>query len=962
MGGAVIQALRNTRKLTRSATQNVVNHIGTLNHKEGNEGSEKAQRHMHLPHLGGLAPGPWAKHVKGEGMQSVENAVKQLSTTMPIVPQRKLTHIWEMRERWRGFVLFCITALLWAWLQHRRVDAMFAYNTCATTSPPPPPLPPLPRSPSLPSTLSTSRHLRAVHTHTRRYRVYELGETIAAMEAGYGDLTYRDITTTRDLSLYLEAGLMRTMAAMASTADDAICPNCRVGLTPMSGDMYNLELTDFICSDFDSKAGSSNYPSRDCVSDDAAWAAAPSIYSAPCCANNTLAVLSLLLMADYAIDGPAESSFEALQAIASDPVQFRTVYERWTLAQISPGSVRGGSDEADHLIQIVVSRDERMAGVGFKAAFVDQGWFPGVLTTWQEIWSQRYDLEHTGLLVAFLFFISFDAAHELSDVGYEIQYLYKTALMTTRTFEGLSLQHRIVAVFKKYFLSGHSLFLLLIEVPSIVLPVLLELLRATGSLTVIEFNLMVAVTLAILLARFFQEGQVIVAFQLLVLTMTKATQQLFNFMLIMVMILLVATEMHVTIFGVYTDLYDSQLHAFLGTFNAFANGLNFDNNSKDIKNSEVGYIFIYLFASLVLLLVLSQFFIAILVSAWDAAAEQEKELEARQALPPGFRKAPDSNRPWWKVWGGRVVFLLFGYSIEANGWGTRIKHALNHSVRTRQWKLEQRKLQAEELFANDSAELTRAEENELFLFEHGIASAAELRLALRESGLSDTCISWIIGYYLPPQKVLDAASRAYTEQENPDGRGDGDSDACSYLDADSSVKAAAELSSGMQGSIEAVVSVLADDERRKRHTAPGESEAGTSGDGSQQLATSDEVGAVAANVSQLMRTVEGLVQANSSIVSELRRAQTALAQQGAPPPGTPPRAPGSTDSISQGISELKKRTKKRSSRPNSTIDTTKGTPPSASFKPESEPQPVVQAPPDMQEMKVYPPAHSSFGP
>ena len=98
--------------------------------------------------------------------------------------------------------------------------------------------------------------------------------------------------------------------------------------------------------------------------------------------------------------------------------------------------------------------------------------------------------------------------------------------------------------------------------------------------------------------------------------MTKATQQLVNFLLIMVMILLVATEMHVTIFGVYTDLYDtqvmtgspplinplvarfphsgvspspSQLHAFLGTFNSFANGLNFDNNSKDIKNSEVGY-------------------------------------------------------------------------------------------------------------------------------------------------------------------------------------------------------------------------------------------------------------------------------------------------------------------------------------------------------------------------------------
>ena len=39
-----------------------------------------------------------------------------------------------------------------------------------------------------------------------------------------------------------------------------------------------------------------------------------------------------------------------------------------------------------------------MAGVGFKAAFVDRGWFPGIITTWQEIWSQRYDEPWTELL------------------------------------------------------------------------------------------------------------------------------------------------------------------------------------------------------------------------------------------------------------------------------------------------------------------------------------------------------------------------------------------------------------------------------------------------------------------------------------------------------------------------------------------------------------------------------------
>ena len=150
----------------------------------------------------------------------------------------------------------------------------------------------------------------------------------------------------------------------------------------------------------------------------------------------------------------------------------------------------------------------------------------------------------------------------------------------------------------------------------------------------------------------------------------------------------------------------------------------------------------------------SQFFIAILVSAWDAAAEQEKELEDGQSgrlgeaiavattgstgcaseglgaaprtpeerpsisddrrkrwlfsqpppnmpfslrltiqeleeqerLPPGFTRNHACKDTLVRLVLGRCVFLLFGYSVEANGWGTRIKHALAHSVRTRQWR------------------------------------------------------------------------------------------------------------------------------------------------------------------------------------------------------------------------------------------------------------------------------------
>ena len=65
--------------------------------------------------------------------------------------------------------------------------------------------------------------------------------------------------------------------------------------------MFSLTLSDFVCSDFDSQAGSSNYPKRDCPAENEAWAKFPSVETAPCCSNYTLAIGSLLLMAEYAM-------------------------------------------------------------------------------------------------------------------------------------------------------------------------------------------------------------------------------------------------------------------------------------------------------------------------------------------------------------------------------------------------------------------------------------------------------------------------------------------------------------------------------------------------------------------------------------------------------------------------------------------------------------------------------------
>ena len=78
-------------------------------------------------------------------------------------------------------------------------------------------------------------------------------------------------------------------------------------------------------------------------------------------------------------------------------------------------------------------------------------------------------------------------------------------------FDEISTARRIGGVAKAYLYNAQSAFLLLIELPSVIFPMLLEISRAVGFFTVNEFNLYSSMMLAIMLVRFFQEGQVIPA-------------------------------------------------------------------------------------------------------------------------------------------------------------------------------------------------------------------------------------------------------------------------------------------------------------------------------------------------------------------------------------------------------------------------------------------------------------------
>lgn len=320
--------------------------------------------------------------------------------------------------------------------------------------------------------------------------------------------------------------------------------------------------------------------------------------SAPCCRNNTLAFYSLLLMANS--KGAKSSSLEELGATAADPDARTGTFNTWIQQQAIDGNDHG-------ILQLIISRKERMIGIGFQAKFLDRLWFPSAVRTYQQIWSQRYDVNELPFLIAFLIFLFIDLSHEVPEIFFRIFGSGKVFMLSHHDPRERNDVHKVDARTRfnevlGSFMDFGMLYLILIELPTILMPVTLEMVRAAGAISVVEFNLLVSCTYAILLVRFFEEGKVISAFQLLILTMHKAAEQLVNLLLIMMITLAVATEMHVNIFGVFTSSYETYGEAFFYAFDTFAHGKNYQRSAEE-SNAKIGYVFLYLFSSIILMLV-----------------------------------------------------------------------------------------------------------------------------------------------------------------------------------------------------------------------------------------------------------------------------------------------------------------------------------------------------------------------
>ena len=150
---------------------------------------------------------------------------------------------------------------------------------------------------------------------------------------------------------------------------------------------------------------------------------------------------------------------------------------------------------------------------------LNEDWFPHVVESYQSIWSQRYDDPWVVVLSLFLFFALIDAISEFYEIAMDVGVL--------RRIHGSACGLRVV---RAYLWRWETAYLFFIELPSIMLPLLNEMLRAGvfSSLTpsVSDTNLLTGFVFVILLVRFFEAGQVVPVFRLLVLTMKKATESL----------------------------------------------------------------------------------------------------------------------------------------------------------------------------------------------------------------------------------------------------------------------------------------------------------------------------------------------------------------------------------------------------------------------------------------------------
>lgn len=397
------------------------------------------------------------------------------------------------------------------------------------------------------------------------------------------------------------------------------CQLCRAALALKKADMYHLTSKDFICSDWLVEDSSSSTNWRDCYADDAAWLANPSYFISPCCWNRSLVLASLTLHVFHLEFGglPADTQLVTLFDPHSDIVVNATAK-----------FVEHHVDTDGFLLQLILARGDHLSGILYHAARPDKEYQPRLVETSKTFWSFNYaqnDALKPLHWTARLFWL-------LSIVHRGIELLYVQLPQSTGP--------RATPYQRLYGLATllHRPYFVIVEIPSIVMPVVSDLLSRWLEVSV--FVVLVAVNMMFLVVRLVQEAQVFSSVRIVVQAMNYSVGPTGSFMLIAMPVLLLLAAITVLLFGVFDENYRDYIHAISNQFRVLQSGSTKDDLMT--KHSPIGSELMFYAAAVSLFLVLSQLLIAILVGAFEATRERNRELESKARV---FREELSKMRP-----------------------------------------------------------------------------------------------------------------------------------------------------------------------------------------------------------------------------------------------------------------------------------------------------------------------------
>lgn len=456
-------------------------------------------------------------------------------------------------------------------------------------------------------------YLAYVSLSTVRLDYWHGHETLVWLEdahAGAGVEPVTHATTVEDIAAYLDGNLADVIKELKG-----ICSKCEVGVTPQQGDMTYLDLEDFVCSDFDSVVGSAVYPSRDCWAEDRLWAKSPSSLTAPCCGNATLVRASVAMMTEAIAYGLTELPLARLLSGGTDHSYSSTEF-----------FVRHFEQEENFMLQLIVSRDQRMAGIEYHvAALKDDA--PDRVHIIPAYWSFNYanvQLQH--LLLGIM------CVAGVLTLAHDRRRMVEHFCGPVRIQR--SLWDEILDWRRQW-----GPYVVLVEIQSIVLPLVVEVLMPFLQLPTWTF--WVVYTEMVLSVRLLHEGMLAPALRRLVAVLDEATPNMIALVVVLVPLSALTSLMYSQLFGLFDDGFSDPVVSLSRVVNMLtAPPPSTNTEGEELESQERGAELLFYWSTIIIRLCFGSFIVAILVGAWNKVINTEAQAEIRAArdasLPPGY--------------------------------------------------------------------------------------------------------------------------------------------------------------------------------------------------------------------------------------------------------------------------------------------------------------------------------------